>query len=413
MDRPSTVVIHTDNENVQYGLLKGSIRDPATQVLFREIFSLCLQHHIDLHIVAVHLKANTLADALSHRRRKGISKSPASFIADAKLSTRATFLLWNGLATSTRSRSTTLCIGYIRFASTTLRLTDPLPASTVALIKWAGQHHSTNKTYHLVKCNLAILNSWHIDLGLSTTSFDAAHLAWVLRGYKRAVGNPAPTAKLPITLPLLKQLVDALPLVCPSKRNRRMFQAAFCLAFACFLCSGELTWEELSIPVLTVGSVEFAHDGAFATIFLPSSKTDPFGTRVTLAAPSVPHKTCAVKALQVVCRGHPPSALLLALDDGRPFSRSSFLDTLSCCLTTCGISPQGYSGHSFQRGAATWAAANGVNDVTIQGLEHWRSDCFRRYVNKPAADRAATTAAALYTNADWPLDLSTPAWHDF
>ncbi|SOV06378.1 uncharacterized protein UDID_19650 [Ustilago sp. UG-2017a] len=235
-------------------------------------------------------------------------------------------------------------------------------------------------TYHLVKCNLAILKSWHIVLGLSTTPFDTDHLARALQGYKRAVGNPAPTAKLPITLPLLEQLVDALPLVCPSKQNCRMFLAAFCLALTCFLCSGKHMWEVLSIPVLTVGSVEFAHDGAFATIFLPSSKTNPFGTGVTLTAPSIPHKMCSVKALQVICSRHSSSALLFALDDGLTFSQSSFLDTLSNCLTACGISPQGYSRHSFQRGAATWVAANGADNgadnATIQGLGHWHSNCF-------------------------------------
>ncbi|SAM83686.1 uncharacterized protein UBRO_20781 [Ustilago bromivora] len=155
-----------------------------------------------------------------------------------------------------------------------------------------------------------------------------------------------------------------------------MFRAAFCLAFACFLCSGKLMWEASSIPVLTVGLVEFAHNGSFTTIFLPSSKTNLFSTSVTLTAPSVPHKTCVVKALQVICKGCFSSALLFTLDDGLLFAHSSFLNTLSQCLTTCGISPQGYSGHSFWRGVATWVAANGTDDTTIQGLGRWCSDCF-------------------------------------
>ncbi|SYW73798.1 uncharacterized protein UBRO2_00073 [Ustilago bromivora] len=165
---PRRFVIHTDNENVQYGLLKGLIQDPTTQDLFHEIFSLCLKHHIDLHIVAV------------LQGKRGISEPPTSFVTDVKLSAHAAFLLWNGLATSTRSRSTTLCVDYAWFTSTTLHLPKPLPASTVVLIEWTGQHHSATKTYHLVKCNLAILKSWHIDLGLSTTAFDAARLARVL-----------------------------------------------------------------------------------------------------------------------------------------------------------------------------------------------------------------------------------------
>ncbi|KAJ1036641.1 hypothetical protein NDA13_000172 [Ustilago tritici] len=282
----------------------------------------------------------------------------------SNLSEPAAFLLWNGLAASTRSRSSTTCNDFISFTSDTLRLLHTLPASTDALIKWVSQFHRASKPYQTIKCNLAILKSLHIDLGQPTTAFDAARLARAL-----------------------------------------MFRAAFCLAFACFLRSGELTWETPSSrPVLTVGSVGFASDGTFATIFLPSSKTDPFGAGVTLTAPSVPHRTCAVKALKTICKGCSPPTLLFTLEQDLPFAQHSFLDTLSRCLTACGISPNGYSGHSFRRGAATWVAANGADDATIQGLGRWCSDCFRQYVDKPAA--------VLYANADQPLDLSTPAWRD-
>ncbi|KAJ1028829.1 hypothetical protein NDA18_002854 [Ustilago nuda] len=60
------VVVHVDNENVEYGLRKGSIWDPHTQVLFQAIFTLCLQQHIDLVPIRISSTANVLADALSH-----------------------------------------------------------------------------------------------------------------------------------------------------------------------------------------------------------------------------------------------------------------------------------------------------------------------------------------------------------
>ncbi|SAM83316.1 uncharacterized protein UBRO_20293 [Ustilago bromivora] len=85
------------------------------------------------------------------------------------------------------------------------------------------------------------------------------------------------------------QLVNVLPLICQSRHNHRMFQAAFCLAFTYFLCSGKLTWETSSTPVLTVGSVKFAHNSAFTTIFLPPSKTNPIGGSITLTEPTIPH----------------------------------------------------------------------------------------------------------------------------
>ncbi|KAJ1031638.1 hypothetical protein NDA13_002029 [Ustilago tritici] len=292
---PRRVIIHTDNENVQFGLLKGSIRDPATQVLFREIFSLCLKHHVDLRIAAIRSKENILADALSRRRFSFIQQYyPQAFC-----------LLQLGEASLSLPPALSPMPSFLQGSPSSSGMAwPPAPAP-------APPHSASTtavKTYHSVKRNLAILKSWHIDLGLPTTAFDSARLARVLRGYKRVVGNPAPNAKLPITLPLLKQLVAALPSVCLSKHNRRMFRAAFCLAFACFLRSGELTWKTSSLTVLTVGSVEFVHDGAFATIFLLSSKTDTFGTGVTLTAPSVPHKTCAVKALQIICKGRSSSA---------------------------------------------------------------------------------------------------------
>ncbi|UTT88975.1 hypothetical protein NDA17_005903 [Ustilago hordei] len=65
---PRRVILYVDNENVEHGLQKGSIRDPMTQVLFREVFALCLQRHINLQVTSVRSAANTLADALSRRR---------------------------------------------------------------------------------------------------------------------------------------------------------------------------------------------------------------------------------------------------------------------------------------------------------------------------------------------------------
>ncbi|SOV07293.1 uncharacterized protein UDID_18777 [Ustilago sp. UG-2017a] len=84
-------------------------------------------------------------------------------------------------------------------------------------------------------------------------------------------------------LPLLRCIVLAIDTfgdLPPS--DQQAYKAAFATAFACFLCSGELTWETLSSnPVLTVSSVEFVLDGAFATIFLLSSKVDPFDLTLT------------------------------------------------------------------------------------------------------------------------------------
>ncbi|KAJ1028830.1 hypothetical protein NDA18_002855 [Ustilago nuda] len=164
--------------------------------------------------------------------------------------------------------------------------------------------------------------------------------------------------------------------------------------------------------MLTVGSVSFATNGSYATVTIPASKTDPFQQGATLITPAVPLSTCTISALRVVCRSRPPSSPLLFLDSNRPFDRSSFVATLHQCLATCGVEPSAYSGHSFRRGAVTWAASNGLDDTTIRGLGHWRGNCFHHYIDKSAADWATITKAALYTNASAPLSLATIAWRD-
>nr|QBH67617.1 hypothetical protein UEMT_2083 [Ustilago esculenta] len=419
---PRWVVVHVDNENIKHGLRKGSIRDPATQTILRAIFTLCLQRHIDLLPLRVSSEENILADTLSHRRFHFIEQHyPTAFslikFKGAKAAESGApscqppskpqhaSLPWPTSFSGTASPSTPALAPeqYAQISSTT----------ESQLIKWVANQHTKGNSYSTVRRDLAVLKSWHIDIGAPTPAFNTERLARVVWGFKRVAGDPLPTAKLPITLPLLRKLVRALPSICTSPHDRHMFRAAFCLAFACFLRAGELTGgAEDPSAQLTVGSVSFATDHSHATITLPASKTDPFRRGAKLTAPAVRTSTCTVSALEVICAGRPTGAPLFTLEGGLPFSQEVFTRTLRQCLRACDISPADYSGHSFCRGAATWAAANGVDDDTIRGLGRWKSDCFQRYIDKSASDRAATTARALYSHPHHALDLSTPAWRD-
>ncbi|SPO42276.1 uncharacterized protein PSFLO_07759 [Pseudozyma flocculosa] len=346
---PRRVMLYVDNENVEYGLRKGSSRDPLTQSLFRAIFALCLERKIDLHPVRVASEVN-------------LSRPPSGFASTVGLSPAAASLLWNGLAASTRSRASGTCAAFAAFAARAFRASEPFPATERMLAEWVADHTATGKTYSALKRNLGTLRSWHVDLGISTAAFDGGQLERVVRGFKRTFGVPPPKPKLPITLLLLRRMLLALPTVCTSHRNRAVFCAAFCLAFACFLRAGEITC------------------------------------------------TCAVAALRAL-GPLDPAGPLFALEGGRPFDRAVFVDMLRRCLTRSGVAAAAYAGHSFRRGAATWAAHCGADADTIRGLGRWRSDCFRRYVDRAPAERRATAAAALYSTLDGPLALDG-AWRD-
>ena len=61
---------------------------------------------------------------------------------------------------------------------------------------------------------------------------------------------------------------------------------------------------------------------------------------------------------------------------------------LRSTLNKAGIDSSKFSGHSFRIGAASVAAARGVEDSTIQTLGRWKSESFKRYIRMPREELA-------------------------
>ena len=87
----------------------------------------------------------------------------------------------------------------------------------------------------------------------------------------------------------------------------------------------------------------------------------------------------------------PGAGPLFRFLDGSPLSRSAVVERVRAALTAAGIDPTPFSGHSFRIGAATSAAANGVEDSMIQTLGRWKSDAYLRYVRIPREQLAAVS----------------------
>ena len=66
--------------------------------------------------------------------------------------------------------------------------------------------------------------------------------------------------------------------------------------------------------------------------------------------------------------------------DFRPLSRDTFIGLLRNLLDRLEYDNCKFSGHSFRIGAATSAAAAGVEDHIIQCLGRWSSDFYIRYI---------------------------------
>ncbi|SOV01806.1 uncharacterized protein UDID_18790 [Ustilago sp. UG-2017a] len=168
-------------------------------------------------------------------------------------------------------------------------------------------------------------------------------------------------------------------------RDRLVLQAAFALAFACFLHSGELVWDRSTncTTILTVSYIEWASDHVVLT--LPASKTDPFR--------------------QAPLFGLGTSSL-------DPLPQSTFVTILHHAIQACGLPVSQYTGHSFRRGAATWALRHSASTTNIQSLGRWSSDCYHCYIDRSAQERHTLVALALFSICDGPLVPSGPTWRD-
>ena len=61
------------------------------------------------------------------------------------------------------------------------------------------------------------------------------------------------------------------------------------------------------------------------------------------------------------------------------FTRSWFLSQLKLLLLKAGMTPAGFNGHSFWKGAAHSAAAAGMSGDEIKTLGRWKSDAYKLY----------------------------------
>ena len=83
------------------------------------------------------------------------------------------------------------------------------------------------------------------------------------------------------------------------------------------------------------------------------------------------------------------TGLLFHFDDNPPLTKSKFTSKFRDLLIQAGIDSSLYAGHSFRIGAASTAAAKGVEDSLIQTLGRWKSSAYLLYVRLPPDNLAA------------------------
>ena len=268
----------------------------------------------------------------------------------------------------------------------------PLPASEDILCKfvsWVSQEglkHRTIKTY------LSAIRYLHIRSGLPDPfASRMPRLGYTLKGVKRveAEKGVGQRSRLPITPPLLRKLKGVWERSA-EHCDTKMIWAACCMAFFGFLRVGEMTVPGEGAYDASVHlsfddvAIDDTSSPSYVRVHIKRSKTDPFRLGVDLFLGRTRTDLCPVAAIlsYLVARGAGPGPFF-RFTDGRPLTRSRFVVWVREALADAGVDAGRYCSHSFRIGAATTAAARGIEDSIIKTLGRWESVAYLQYVRIP------------------------------
>jgi integrase len=209
-----------------------------------------------------------------------------------------------------------------------------------------------------------------------------------MRGIRRSKGI-APNGKSPILIPLLRQMVGALPDDLPGLRDKALLLLGFAGAF-----------RRNELVGLQMRDVQIGELGLVVT--LRRSKTDQEGAGFTKGIPiGTRDTTCPKYALEAWLQ-------LSGITTGpifRPVDRWGNIGTQALsplgvaravkrALGAIDVDTTAYSGHSLRAGLVTAAAMAGVNErVTMQQTGHKNTAMLRRYMREGSLFRENAAAA--------------------
>ena len=262
----------------------------------------------------------------------------------------------------------------------------------VALLAQQGLKHGTIKVY------LSAARYLQISTGRPDPFAGVAwpQLDYVMKGIKKVESEKGVTKKerLPITPAILEKLRQGWS----AKRDAydtKIIWAACCLCFCAFLRAGEMTIPSdgqydasvhLNVSDISVDNIE---NPSMLQVRIKQSKTDPFRQGVNLCVGRTRTSLCPVAAVlsYLAARGMSDGPLF-QFQDGRALTRQRFVYQVREGLRMAGIDQNKYCGHSFRIGAATTAAAKGVEDSIIKTLGRWESIAYLQYIKLPRSQLA-------------------------
>lgn len=286
----------------------------------------------------------------------------------------------------------------------------PVPVTTTHLCRYVV-HLAQRLAPNSISKYLSVVRLMHLESNLPNPTENNWFLLTLIKGIKRDKGS-AVSRKLPITPYVLQKILSTLNL---SNIEDSVFWA-ICLTmfFGFFRKASVLPQIHSFDPQIHLTRQDFHLHGWGIAILVRHSKTIQLRER-TLQVPllKLPSSDiCPVKALLrafLLTSGSDskgpaftiPSLASTGTGGYTPFSPARFTSRLKSSVKSLGLDDSKYSGHSFRRGAATWAFSMGVPSDVIQLLGDWRSDAYKAYLDLGLSDKV--TMLKTY----FPNNLST------
>ena len=254
------------------------------------------------------------------------------------------------------------------------------PVPTQHLFRYIGFMSLQGRAASTVSQHIAAISRSH-KLQLCVDSTDNFIVRKMLQGMR--INSHVSDGRLPITITILSRLVQALPAVCYSTFETKLFSGIFTLAFFAFLRVSEIVKTNTS-PRKGLKLHDLSLGASSLELRVRFSKTDQTGCGHNLCITNNSNpQICPVSAVSDYLKLRPVSDstdyLFIHLN-GKAVTRSQFTSVLTNALKFAGLYQAGYNTHSFRIGAATTAAMMGIPSELIKEWGRWKSDAFKRYI---------------------------------
>jgi hypothetical protein len=290
-------------------------------------------------------------------------------------------LIRNALKDSTRSTYTSAQKRYLRFCESFSY--NPLPTCEETMLGFVSFLFSQGLKGTSISVYVAAVRSLHDHCGLLYPD-QMPRLKLAMRG-SHVLSDP-PVRKLPITFSLLCKILGKMSY----HPAELVIQLAMCVSFFGCLRAGEVCVPDGAVfdekRHLCVRDVQVFSEERMFSLTLRQSKTDRLGKGVVIYIGCSHHVVCAYCLMLTFLerKSDVVETSPLFADAYIPVLRKSmFVNATRLVLSSLGLDPSKYSGHSFRAGSATSGADSGFNPWELKMLGRWSSECYNIYLRNP------------------------------